>query len=271
VSDIGNSLREARVRRGLTIKDVEAVTKIRSKYLEALEENDYEVLPGPTYVKAFLRTYASFLKLDPDELLEDYRQRPEIRRDESGMVRSEAVQQSRTRTAAERKKKRTHRSQRSYAIVGVLAVLAIFLLAWFGSGRGGDESTTLDSGSFSSSATSTTTSSGSSTTTEAGGSSQSTTASSMVTTGENVALIVSVSEGSCWLVVREDNEEGAELFAGTLSAGGQKTFDTAKRYWMNVGEPDVLVLSINGSPRTLDAEGDSFIFVVTEAGVEPSP
>jgi len=76
VADIGNSLREARIRRGLTIKDVEDITKIRSKYLEALEENDYEVLPGPTYVKAFLRTYASFLKLDPDELLEDLSFRP---------------------------------------------------------------------------------------------------------------------------------------------------------------------------------------------------
>lgn len=84
-------------------------------------------------------------------------------------------------------------------------------------------------------------------------------------------LVINVTEGSCWLVVREDNQDGAELYAGTLSAGGQKTFDGAKRYWMNVGEPDVLALSINGNPYTLDAEGDTFVFVVTEAGVEPSP
>ena len=57
--DIGNTLREARIRKGLTITDVENVTKIRAKYLEALEEDDFEVLPGPTFVKGFLRTYAT--------------------------------------------------------------------------------------------------------------------------------------------------------------------------------------------------------------------
>ena len=66
VPEIGNTLREARIRKGLSIKDVEDATKIRSKYLEALEEDDFEVLPGPTFVKGFLRTYAVFLKLDAD-------------------------------------------------------------------------------------------------------------------------------------------------------------------------------------------------------------
>lgn len=266
--DIGNSLREARIRRGLTIKDVEDVTKIRSKYLEALEENDYEVLPGPTYVRAFLRTYATFLKLDPDELLEGHDYRPESRVEGQGLVRTEAVRRSRTRTAAERKKQRTRRrNQRGYAIVGVLAVIAVFLLAWFGSGRGGDDSTSLDGSSFSS-VTTAGMGTQSTTTTRAGGGS--TTTSVPVTSNKNVTLVLNVTEGSCWLVVREDNQNGAELYAGTLSAGGQKTFDSAKRYWLNVGEPGALMLSINGNPYTLDAEGDSFIFVVTEAGVERS-
>ena len=58
--DIGNTLREARIRRGLSLADVENVTKIRSKYLEALEENDFEVLPGPTVVRgSFARTPSS--------------------------------------------------------------------------------------------------------------------------------------------------------------------------------------------------------------------
>lgn len=266
--DIGNTLREARIRRGLTIKDVEEVTKIRSKYLEALEENDYEVLPGSTYVKAFLRTYATFLKLDPDELLDEYRYRPEWRKDEQGLVRAEVVQRPRSRTAAERKKQRVRRNQRGYVIVGVLAVIAVFLLAWFGSGRGSDESASLDGSSFNSASTSDV-GAQSTVTTKATSGSTSTT-SAPVTSGKNVTLVINVTEGSCWLVVREDNENGAELYAGTLSAGGQKTFDGAKRYWMNVGEPGVLALSINGNPYTLDAGGDTFIFVVTEAGVERS-
>ena len=70
MSEIGNSLREARIRQGLSIKDVEAATKIRGKYLEALEQDDFEVLPGPTYVKGFLRTYASSSSWTPTLLCE---------------------------------------------------------------------------------------------------------------------------------------------------------------------------------------------------------
>jgi len=81
-----------------------------------------------------------------------------------------------------------------------------------------------------------------------------------------VVLTVSVTEGSCWLLVREDGKNGVELFAGTLSAGSEETFEGSKRYWMTVGKPEVLALSINGVAHTLE-EPEGF-FVVTEAGVE---
>ena len=48
-------------------------TKIRTRYLEALEQDDYEVIPGATFVKAYLRNYATFLRLDADALVEEYR------------------------------------------------------------------------------------------------------------------------------------------------------------------------------------------------------
>ena len=73
--EIGDTLRESRLRRGMTIKDVEDATKIRSKYLQALESDDFEVIPGPTFVKAFLRTYGEFLELDTVILLDEYRSR----------------------------------------------------------------------------------------------------------------------------------------------------------------------------------------------------
>lgn len=81
-----------------------------------------------------------------------------------------------------------------------------------------------------------------------------------------MVLTVSVTEGSCWLLVREDGKNGVELFAGTLSAGSEETFEGSKRYWMTVGKPEVLALSINGVAHTLE-EPEGF-FVVTEAGVE---
>lgn len=73
--EIGNTLREARLRRALDITDCESATKIRGKYLRALEEEQFEVLPGPTYVKGFLRTYAEYLELDGRLVLDEYESR----------------------------------------------------------------------------------------------------------------------------------------------------------------------------------------------------
>ena len=70
---IGDTLREARMRQRLDIADVESRTKIRAKYLRALENEEFGMLPGPTFVKTFLRTYAEMLGLDPHVLVEEYR------------------------------------------------------------------------------------------------------------------------------------------------------------------------------------------------------
>ena len=70
---IGETLREARLRRNVDIAEVSTKTKIRTKYLRALENEEFDALPGPTYVRTFLRTYAEFLGLDPHLLVEEYR------------------------------------------------------------------------------------------------------------------------------------------------------------------------------------------------------
>ena len=76
---IGETLREARMRQHLDIADVERQTKIRAKYLRALENGEFSMLPGPTFVKTFLRTYAELLGLDPHALVEQYRAQHEAR------------------------------------------------------------------------------------------------------------------------------------------------------------------------------------------------
>src|SRR5687768_1989545 len=73
--EIGETLREARMRRRIDITEVEAATKIRAKYLRALENEEWGLLPGPTFVKTFLRTYAEYLEIDPRLLVEEYKQR----------------------------------------------------------------------------------------------------------------------------------------------------------------------------------------------------
>jgi cytoskeleton protein RodZ len=75
--EIGETLREARMRRRIDMTEVESATKIRGKYLRALENEEWDLLPGPTFVKTFLRTYAEYLELDSRLLVEEYRQRYE--------------------------------------------------------------------------------------------------------------------------------------------------------------------------------------------------
>jgi cytoskeleton protein RodZ len=76
---IGETLREARMRQRLDIADVEERTKIRAKYLRALENEEWGLLPGPTFVRTFLRTYAEVVGVDPHLLVEEYRAHHEPR------------------------------------------------------------------------------------------------------------------------------------------------------------------------------------------------
>lgn len=75
--EIGETLREARMRAKIDVSEVEATTKIRAKYLRALENEEWGLLPGPTFVRSFLRTYADYLGLDSKLLIEEYRMRHE--------------------------------------------------------------------------------------------------------------------------------------------------------------------------------------------------
>lgn len=71
---VGTILREARNRRKLELSEVEAATRIRFRYLRAIEDEEWDVLPGGFYTRGFIRTYASFLGLDGDRLVGDYRE-----------------------------------------------------------------------------------------------------------------------------------------------------------------------------------------------------
>src|SRR4051794_28383568 len=121
------------MRQHLDITDVEAQTKIRAKYLRALENEDFGMLPGTTFVKSFLRTYAEFLGLDPHLLVEEYRVHHDPR-DESELTPFAPRPRGRER-------RRPPRSPAPWlggalAIVGILALLLILGLT---GGNGGDE------------------------------------------------------------------------------------------------------------------------------------
>jgi cytoskeletal protein RodZ len=73
--EIGSTLREARMRTKIDITEVEQATKIRAKYLRALENEEWNLVPGSTFVKSFLREYADYLGLDARLLVEEYKAR----------------------------------------------------------------------------------------------------------------------------------------------------------------------------------------------------
>src|SRR5438445_6538788 len=73
--ELGGSLREARLTRNLTPADVQKAIRIRDRYLQALEEERWELLPGDAYVKGFLRTYADYLGLDGNLYVDEYNNR----------------------------------------------------------------------------------------------------------------------------------------------------------------------------------------------------
>jgi cytoskeleton protein RodZ len=124
------------MRQRLDIADVESRTKIRAKYLRALENEEFGMLPGPTFVKTFLRTYAEMLGLDPHVLVEEYR---------AGFEREDEMEQPLGPPAVAGRDRRhgPHLGAGTLvllALVGIVAALvAIGLLSGDGEGGGGDQ------------------------------------------------------------------------------------------------------------------------------------
>ena len=98
--EIGPALREARERQQLSYSQVEEGTKIRSRYIRALEEEDFSVLPGPTYTKGFLRAYADYLGLDGNLFIDEFNSRhhdPRVEPEREIYPRTQARRQHRHR------------------------------------------------------------------------------------------------------------------------------------------------------------------------------
>jgi cytoskeletal protein RodZ len=124
--EIGATLREARERRQLTWEQVEAETKIRAKYLRALEEEEFDSLPSGTYVRGFLRAYASYLGLDGRLFVDEYASRFGTRHDD------ELFRRRRERPMTQR---RESSSAVLVALIAVVAIGVLFFVAWrFGPG-----------------------------------------------------------------------------------------------------------------------------------------
>jgi cytoskeletal protein RodZ len=125
MADIGTTLRETRMRARIDITEVERATKIRARYLRAMEHEEWEALPGPVYVKSFLRTYGDYLGLDSRVLVDDYKRRYERPSDH----------EPRTATNLRRERERAARGPLlpSWAVIGLVLVAVVVALYLLGS------------------------------------------------------------------------------------------------------------------------------------------
>jgi cytoskeletal protein RodZ len=123
---VGEILRAERVKRGLSIKDIESAISIRALYLEAIEEGNYSIIPGEVYLKGFIRNYATFLGLDSQQVMEVYRQnKDQINEDTLTVNQAETIPGPPLNNSGGLTK---------WLIIGIVAAGVVAGVAWWSSG-----------------------------------------------------------------------------------------------------------------------------------------
>jgi hypothetical protein len=212
--EIGNSLREARARRQIDLNQAELATKIRVKYLRALEDERFEQLPSETYVKGFLRTYADYLGLDGQLYVDEFNSRYVIG-EESG---------ERPRRSTARPERRTRRLETAVVLVAVALVAIVTLVivgAWqtSGSGQKGKQSAK-----------------------------QTRTHHRARVKVPSAYLQIKAVKGSSYVSVHRGGPGGALLFQGTIEKGTLVpiTGKHGKHFWVDVSSPENLTIVVGG-------------------------
>jgi hypothetical protein len=141
MAEIGSTLRETRMRARIDISEVEAHTKIRAKYLRAIENEEWDLLPGPVYAKSFLRTYGDFLGLDSRMLLDEFKRRYERPSDHELRPIGSIAARDRDRNRQPRQR------LPSWVPIGIAVVAVLVILFVVGSlGQSGSTTTTTTHG-----------------------------------------------------------------------------------------------------------------------------
>ena len=221
--EIGSSLREARVRKGVEIPEVETATKIRGKYLQALEDEQFDVLPGQTYVRGFLKTYADYLGLDGQLYVDEYSSRFWID-DDGGPATPRKVRVRRKHHG------RIELNMVVLTLVAIAGITALVIAAWsFGSNAAKTPPKRPAAAPSTHHA---------------------------VVRGKQATLIVRAGKGSSLIDVRvlaRNGGPGRLLYHGTLAPGTSQTF-VERGLWLSVSRPSYVTLSLNGgSPLALAA------------------
>jgi cytoskeleton protein RodZ len=241
VFEIGNSLREARLRQGLDFPQIEQATKIRGKYLRALEEEQFDVLPAPTYVKGFLRSYSEFLGLDGQLYVDEFNSR---------YVRGEVDEEQplRVRSGPRFGRRSSPVEKNAFLLaIGAIGVLtALVFVAWrFGADEPPKVPLPEDTVA---------------------------TKPAKRPAAKAARLGVSAVNGNIWLQVRRGSSAGRLVEAATLEQGQSRLY-VAPRLWIAVRAPANLRLKLNGRSVTVPGRGSGQVrrLIVTARGVSLAP
>ncbi len=213
--EIGSTLREARERQAFELADVERATKIRLRYLAALEEERFERLPGGAYAKGFLRSYAEFLGLEGQLFVDEYAAR-------FAPVEVQAVAPK----PVEVTRRLPPRPLLGGGALGLVLVAAA--LAWVLARPDGQRSSAPAR--------------------SASNPVQGTVHQPAASEASRLARLVLVAaRGDCWLLVREGSEAGTILYEATLRQGASLRF-ARRRLWIRLGAPSNIDARLNGRP-----------------------
>ncbi len=245
------------MRAHIDVSEIEAKTKIRAKYLRALENEEWGLLPGPTFVKSFLRTYAQALELDAKALLEEYRLHHEGP-SESALepIVSTPHGQRRARGRAGPGESRSPGGpSRGYAVaVGVIgAVIVLLVVLLLTSGGSPSSTTTTSSGASAHARSSRSAGHDRTTRTAPGGASA---PSDIVALSLRASAVVYV----CLI-----GEHGRKLIPGIeLQPGEASATYHAKRFAITLGNSSVTMF-IDGRPRTVAPSSQAIGYSLTKA------
>jgi cytoskeletal protein RodZ len=128
MTEIGERLKSAREEKQLTYEELQEITKIQKRYLVALEQGDYRVLPGTFYVRAFIKNYAEAVDLDPEELLEEYSHELPAKKETTTETVDFAPRSTRT---SKTKKDNSKLAAIFPKILTILVVAGLIVVFWF--------------------------------------------------------------------------------------------------------------------------------------------
>ena len=268
--EIGNTLREARLRRGLDILECEAETKIRAKYLRAMEEEKFDLMPSPTYVRGFLRAYAEFLDLDGQLVLDEYESRfetydtsedrgraPERR---PGPRRAGRRDRAGRRPTSPRgiQPPRRRRTELHLLWLAIGGVMGVALIVWLGVGETGSPTPVAPSATPSA------------TTPEPAplvGEPDTSAVEKPVRTKPISIVLTGIGANGCWVQVRGRDGNGPLAYEGTIAPGQAQVFKVREGIWVRAANPAGLAVTVAGKATDLNSTATGN-FLITPTGAK---